>query len=117
MYSLQATGIPLPRIFGTVTIKQRPGIVMERLAGTDQFSLLERKPWLFWTAAKKLAQLHAQIHSMVAPEQLQSLNPSIRREMSLQIPCLTKANTSPWPRSIIFLMVLLFVTGISILGM
>jgi aminoglycoside phosphotransferase (APT) family kinase protein len=81
MYSLQATGIPLPRIFGTVTIEQRPGIVMERLAGTDQFSLLERKPWLFWTAAKKLAQLHAQIHSMVAPEQLQSLKPSIRREI------------------------------------
>ena len=81
MYSLRATGIPLPRIFGTVTIEQRPGIVMERLAGTDQLSLLGRKPWLIWTVAKKLAQLHAQIHSMVAPEQLQSLRSSIRQEI------------------------------------
>jgi hypothetical protein len=70
MHLLQATGISMPRLFGAVMIEQRPGIVMEHLAGIDQLSLLGRKPWTIWTAAKTLAELHAQLHSTVAPEGL-----------------------------------------------
>ena len=85
----------MPRILGTVTIEERPGIVMERLAGPDQLSLLGRKPWTIWTAAGNLARLHAQLHSTVAPEQLPSLKSSVQAEIkqSRSIPPEVKEST------------------------
>jgi Ser/Thr protein kinase RdoA (MazF antagonist) len=81
MHLLQPSGIPMPRIFGTAAIEQRPGIVMEHLVGTDQLSLLGSKPWTIWKAARNLARLHVQLHSTVAPEQLRSLRQSVREEI------------------------------------
>ena len=81
MSMVQVTGIPMPRVLGTVTIEDRPGIVMERLTGTDQLSLLGRKPWFVWNAAKNLARLHAQLHSKLAPHELPSLKASLREEI------------------------------------
>jgi hypothetical protein len=82
MQVLAPTGIPMARIFDTVMIEQRPGIVMERLVGPDQLTLLGRKPWTVWAAAKTLAQLHARLHSAIAPDGLRSLRPSIRNEIA-----------------------------------
>ena len=56
-------GLPMPQILATVLVEHRPGIVMERLAGSDQLTLLGRKPWTVCTMAKALAQLHARLHS------------------------------------------------------
>jgi Ser/Thr protein kinase RdoA (MazF antagonist) len=81
MHLLQPTGIPMPRLFGTAAIEQRPGIVMEHLVGTDQLSLLRGKPWTIWRSATNLARLHVQLHSTVAPEQLRSLRLSVREEI------------------------------------
>jgi len=81
MHVLQATGIPMPRFLGTVTIENRPGIVMERLNGIDQLSLLEREPWAAWTAAQNLARVHARLHAAVAPEQLPPLKASIAQQI------------------------------------
>ena len=82
MYALESTDIPMPRILGTVSIEQRPGIVMERLDGPDQLSLLGRKPWSIWRAATNLARLHAQLHSTVAPEQLPALRAAVKEEIA-----------------------------------
>ncbi len=81
MHVLQATGIPMPRLLGTVTIESRPGIVMERLNGADQLSLLERKPWTAWNAAQNLARIHVRLHTVIAPEQLPPLKASIRQQL------------------------------------
>lgn len=82
MYALEATDIPMPRILGTVSIEQRPGIVMERLDGPDQLSLLGRKPWSIWRVSTNLARLHAQLHSTVAPEQLPPLRATVKDEIA-----------------------------------
>ena len=81
MLLLSTAGLPMPRIVDTVAIEERPGIVMERLDGTDQLTLLGRKPWTIWKAAKNLARLHAEMHATVAPEGLRSLRSSIRTEI------------------------------------
>ena len=39
----QAAGIPMPRLLDTVSIEQRPGVVMERLGGSDHLTLFGRK--------------------------------------------------------------------------
>ena len=81
MHVLAPAGLPMPRIFGTVTVERRPGIVMERLVGPDQLTLLGCKPWTVGRVAKALGRLHARLHAVVAPEGLQPLRPSIRNEI------------------------------------
>ena len=81
MHLLQVTGVPMPRFLGTVTIEGRPGIIMERLIGRDQLSLLGRKPWMIWRVAANLGRLHGQLHATTAPEGLRPLRSSIRSEI------------------------------------
>ena len=84
----QASGIPTPRLLDTVLIEQRPGVVMERLGGSDHLTLFGRKPWTIWPAAKKLAQLHAQLHSVSAPGGLRPLKEELQQriEASVNVP-------------------------------
>lgn len=77
MAALAPTGLPMPRIFGTVTIEGRPGIVMERLTGTDQLTLLGRRPSIVWPAARTLGELHARLHAIAAPDALPALKPAL----------------------------------------
>ena len=81
MQVLAPAGLPMPRMFGAVTIEQRPGIVMERLVGPDQLTILGRKPWTVWAVGRALGQLHAQLHTAVAPEGLCPLRPSLRQQL------------------------------------
>ena len=82
MRALASTGLPMPQLLGTVTIQHRPGIVMERLYGPDQLTLLGHKPWTVWKAGKVLGNLHARLHSTVAPDGLRPLRPSIHKEIA-----------------------------------
>ena len=88
MRAAEASGVPMARLRGTVTIGGRPGIVMERLDGPDQLTLLGSRPWRIWGAAKTLARLHAQLHSAPVGAGLQSLNEAVRvsLESSERIP-------------------------------
>jgi Ser/Thr protein kinase RdoA (MazF antagonist) len=81
MHVLQASEVPMPHFLGTVTIEGRPGIIMERLIGVDQLSLLGRKPWMIWTIAGTLGRLHAQLHAKTAPGNLRSLRETLRAEI------------------------------------
>lgn len=111
MCALQATAIPMPRIFGAVSIEHRPGIVVERLAGADQLSLLGRKPWLILTTATNLAKLHVQLHSTIAPEQLLPLKPRSERRSNNPTAFRATASNSPATFLIAFPMAMRFVTG------
>lgn len=79
---LRASGAAVPRLLGTVTIEQRPGVVMERLVGPDQLQLIVSRPWTMWKVAESLARLHAQLHAGVAPERLPSLKATLRQEIA-----------------------------------
>ena len=81
MHAVEDSGIPMPRFLGTVSIEQRPGIIMERLDGPDQLTLLGRKPWTIWSAGKKLGRLHARLHSEPVRGGLRALKESLRHEI------------------------------------
>jgi Ser/Thr protein kinase RdoA (MazF antagonist) len=81
MRSLRDAGIPMARFLGTVSIEGRPGIIMQRLQGPDQLSLLGRKPWTIWSVGRKLGVLHAQLHSAAPPDELEPLTGALAREI------------------------------------
>ena len=82
MHLLVPVGLPMPGLLDTVMVEERPGIVMERLIGPDQLSILGRKPWTVLRVGTTLGHLHATLHAAVAPQGLRSLKPSMQTEIA-----------------------------------
>src|SRR5207244_2376431 len=72
-----------PRLREVVTVDGRPGLVAERIVGTDLLSLLTGSPWLFLRAATAIATTHAAMHECQAPASLPQLNDELRQRIEL----------------------------------
>jgi uncharacterized protein (TIGR02172 family) len=68
----QAAGVPVPAVFELVEIEERRGIVFERIEGISLLAELQAKPWKLLTVARRLGELHAQIHGSRAADELPS---------------------------------------------
>lgn len=68
--AVHRAGLPVPRAFEIVEAKERIGIVFERLHGISMLRANMRQPWRLVAAARELAEIHAQLHSHRAPEEL-----------------------------------------------
>jgi hypothetical protein len=66
----RSAGLQVPRTYEQVVVEGRPGIVMERLRGTDLFSVLGRKPWLVFRTGRLTGEVHARINAARAPASL-----------------------------------------------
>jgi aminoglycoside phosphotransferase (APT) family kinase protein len=70
-----------PRLLDVVDRDGRPGLVLERLGGSDMLGLLPRQPWRVLALARALAQTHLAIHEVQAPEGL----PDLRQVLAARI--------------------------------
>jgi uncharacterized protein (TIGR02172 family) len=68
--AVHAAGLPAPAVYELVKIEGRRAIVFERLEGESMFSRVQARPWTLFAAARQLAELHAEIHSIAAPPEL-----------------------------------------------
>lgn len=69
----------VPEVFDLVEVEGRPGIVMERVDGPDQITLLGSKPWQVYSAGTALGKVHAAINGVAAPSSLETLHERLRR--------------------------------------
>ena len=79
--ALHAAGLPAPATYERVAVQGRLGIVFERVEGLSMFDHVQTKPWTLFSAARQLANLHAQIHGCVVPVELPSQREWIRGEI------------------------------------
>lgn len=79
--TLQAQGHAAPVVVDIVTVDDRPGLVMERIEGTDLLTLLGRRPLAVLTAGRVMGQVHAAMHDCVAPPELPNLHDELRRRI------------------------------------
>ena len=63
-------GIPAPKVYDFVEIDGRYGYTMDKLNDVTLVNLMWKNPWKLTAYAKKLAAIHAQMHSIEAPEKL-----------------------------------------------
>jgi aminoglycoside phosphotransferase (APT) family kinase protein len=56
-------GVPVPSVFGRLTLEGRPGLIMERVDGPDLLSVLGREPWRLPSVARTLGATHARLHA------------------------------------------------------
>ncbi len=73
------SGLRVPAAYEQVNEMGRPGLVMERIDGTDILALIGQKPWkLFW-AARVVSDLHVQMHDAEAVPEIPPLKAKIRQ--------------------------------------
>ena len=70
---ISGSGIPAPKVYEFVETQDRYGYTMDKLKDLTLLDLMWKYPWKFIKYAKKMAAMHAQIHSVKAPEQLPTL--------------------------------------------
>ena len=82
------SGLRVPAVYEQVHEMGRPGLVMERIDGSDILVLIGQRPWkLFW-AARVIADLHVQMHAAEAVPEIPPLKVKIRQmlEASDRVP-------------------------------
>ncbi len=62
-----------PKLIDVVDCDGRVGLVVERVAGVDMLTLLQRQPWRVRRCAHQLARAHRAIHGLPAPAGLADL--------------------------------------------
>ncbi|MBI2912955.1 MAG: aminoglycoside phosphotransferase family protein [Chloroflexi bacterium] len=78
MEAARSRGVRVPAVHDVTAVNGRPGIVMERIEGTDLLTLIGRRPWLLLRAARISGELHAQLHEAQAPSGIPPLNLVLR---------------------------------------
>ncbi len=63
-----AAGINTPRISDTITLDGRTGIVFERVEGESLMRIWMHQPWRISTLIRQFAELHRDIHQILAPD-------------------------------------------------
>ena len=88
-------GVPVPRVHEIVGVDGRPGMVMDRVDGTDLLTDLARRPWRFAAWARELGRLQARLHDVVAPDGLVDLRAMLRERIGSapHLPARLRAST------------------------
>jgi len=81
MRAARQAGVSVPAVGAVVEVDGRPGLVMERVVGTDLLTELARRPWRFRRRARELGTLQARLHATPAPPSL----PTARDELAARI--------------------------------
>jgi uncharacterized protein (TIGR02172 family) len=63
--AVHASGVRTPAVRGLVQVAGRNGLVYERVRGRNMFEVLQKRPWLLYRLARRLAKLHAEMHDTV----------------------------------------------------
>jgi thiamine kinase len=79
--ALHAQGYSAPRLFGATTVDGRPGLLMERVDGTDLLTLLGRRPQAVVAVGRAMGEAHAAMHECAAPDDLPDLTEELRRQL------------------------------------
>jgi thiamine kinase len=74
---LTAMGQSAPVVHGVVDVDGRPGLVMDRVDGTNLLGALEANPLRVLTAARVLGDVHARLHEVRAPSELPELHQAL----------------------------------------
>jgi len=65
--AVRGSGLPVPDVGPMVQVNGRCGLVYQRVDGAAMFRALARKPWRLFFYARRMAELHAQMHAVSAP--------------------------------------------------
>lgn len=68
--SARVAGVRTPRVVDVIEVDGRPAQILERVDGPDMFAHLAANPLRLPRAARQLADVHVELHAVVAPPEL-----------------------------------------------
>jgi len=80
--SARCSGVRVPAVHGQATVSGRPGLIMERIDGTDYLTLMGKQPWRVYSIASLSGAVHARLHEAAAPDSLPPLRERLRRNIT-----------------------------------
>jgi Ser/Thr protein kinase RdoA (MazF antagonist) len=63
--AVNASGVKAPAVGDLIHVQGRNGLLYERVAGVSMETLFLSRPWMVFVYARRLAELHAQMHDCV----------------------------------------------------
>jgi len=95
MRAASRAGVAVPTVDGVIAVEGRPGLVMQRIVGTDLLTELGRRPLRFHRRARELGTLQARLHATTAPPELPAVRDWLRGRIQLapHLPDETRAST------------------------
>ncbi|HEU5347885.1 MAG TPA: aminoglycoside phosphotransferase family protein [Ktedonobacterales bacterium] len=82
--TLDATGVPVPRVGDLTEVDGRPGIVYERVTGPSLLTILSSQPLRLPAVARTLGEVHASVHQHTVP-----MLPNLREVLARRIQAVT----------------------------
>jgi uncharacterized protein (TIGR02172 family) len=61
-------GLPVPAVIDIVEQAGRRGIIFERITGSSMLQVIQTQPWRLFSLARRLAELHAAMHTQTMPD-------------------------------------------------
>ena len=80
--AIYESGLPVPEVGEIVHVKERVGLIYQRVYGDSMFKVAQRKPWNGFRYFRRAAELQVEIHSRTISANL----PSIRLAVVLDLP-------------------------------
>ena len=65
---VQTIGLPVPAVGDLIQVNGRRGIIYERVRGRSMLQTILFQPWAMTRMARQLAELHAAMHDLAAPD-------------------------------------------------
>jgi uncharacterized protein (TIGR02172 family) len=79
--AVQASGLPVPQVGDLVQVGGRCGLVYQRVDGVSMMEMMRRKPWRLFQYARRMAELHAEMHAAPLAADLPSLHGKLSRKI------------------------------------
>ena len=96
--AIHASGLPVPAVGDILRVNGRNGLVYQRMDGDTIWEALPRRPWRIIHYARRMAELHVEMHTITLqadlPSQRQRLVGKIRHAEALPIHLRAKALTA-----------------------
>jgi uncharacterized protein (TIGR02172 family) len=81
--AVQASGLSVPAVGEIVQVNGRNGLIYQRVEGSLMWDALARKPWRMFHFARRTAELHVDLHGVVAPTSLPDQKRRLQRKIEL----------------------------------
>jgi len=82
MEAARSAGVSVPQVYEEVVIDGRPGLMMERLEGSDLLTIIGQKPWLVFRSGRLTGEIHARINAARAPDSLPAVRDVVNRGLA-----------------------------------
>lgn len=63
--AVQASGLPVPAVGEIIEVNGRKGLIYQRVEGVPMLELMSKRPWGIFGFARRMAQLHADMHTKI----------------------------------------------------